>query len=221
MLAAEGYIRESGNAWESGGTAHKIESLPTPISRDVTRLVNRLAKKPLNELTNYVDRSYPAFTVHRKSESAVPRAAAEPKVYTAGYEGLQVDGFLNLLVQNGIERLIDVRRNPIARRFGFHKSTLDRLCGLIGISYEHVPELGIASDQRQSLETFADYSQLFDRYERTTLVAQQLAVERVARLMVEKPSVLVCMEADACFCHRSRLAADVAERTGLPIVHLE
>ena len=28
------------------------------------------------------------------------------------YEGLQIDGFLNILLEAGIERVIDVRHNP-------------------------------------------------------------------------------------------------------------
>lgn len=220
-LIAEGYINESDNAWKLGRTPCNRDTLPAAVSRDIDRVVRRLSLKPINELMNYVYRSYPAFTVNSKRERLAPRPSAEPMVYTAGYEGLQVDGFLNLLVQSGISRLVDVRRNPVARRYGFHKSTLNRLCGLIGICYEHVPELGIASDQRQSLESPADYSMLFESYERNTLTSENVAVERVARLIVESPSVLVCMEADPCFCHRSRLASEVAERTGLPVVHLE
>lgn len=218
-LLATGYVLESGKSWELGNIFDD-GNLPATICRDVDKIVSRFRSKPLDDLLNYVYHNYPAFTVNSVRERLAVRPSAIPAVYTAGYEGLQVDGFLNLLIQSGIERLIDVRRNPIARRFGFHKSTLVRLCGSVGITYEHVAELGIASEFRQSLESEADYLALFESYETTTLVSEQQAVTRVAAMVVEKPSVLVCMEANPCCCHRSRLANEVSRRTELPIVHL-
>lgn len=219
-LANIGYVREHEKCWKTGDFTCDEGKLPAKVSRDVLRIIRRLEKKSIDDVLGYVYRTYPAFTVNSKRERLAPRKSAAPKVYTAGYEGLQIDGFLNLLVQSGIERLLDVRRNPVARRYGFHKSTLARLCALIGIIYEHIPELGIASDERRSLASLADYSALFETYERRTLTMERLMVERTAQLIVEKPSVLVCMEADPCFCHRSRLAAAVAKITGLPVVHL-
>lgn len=75
-----------------------------------------------------VYREFPWYTLN--SKNAARRAAsapvASPAVYTVGYEGLMLDGLLDLLLRVGIKRLIDVRCNPVARRFGFHKSTLDR-----------------------------------------------------------------------------------------------
>jgi uncharacterized protein (DUF488 family) len=61
---------------------------------------------------------------------------------------------------------------------------------------------------------------LFDQYEKTTLESNDEALDRVASLMQEKPSVLVCMEAEAVCCHRSRVAESIAERTSLPIENL-
>ena len=57
------------------------------------------------------------------------------------------------------------------------------------------------------------------RYESTTLREESNAVDEVNRLVLEQPSVLVCMEADHSSCHRSRLANEVAKRSSLPIRH--
>ena len=67
----------------------------------------------------------------------------------------------------------------------------------------------------------AERARLFESYERTTLATQTRAIEAVAALLSEKASVLVCMEAKPCECHRSHLAKPVAALTGLPIRHLE
>ena len=149
------------------------------------------------------------------------RPVAEPAVYTAGCEGLSVDGFLNMLIRHGIKHLIDVRRNPVARRYGYHKKTLDRLCGLLDIEYTHVPEQGIESRERQTLQSPADYRALFERYESETLKRETQAIQRVSDVMTKEPSVLFCVEAHPSKCHRSRVAQAVAERTSLPVRHLE
>lgn len=45
------------------------------------------------------------------------------------------------------------------------KGTLSKACEGVGIRYEHLPELGIASDERRNLETQADYDALFAQYD--------------------------------------------------------
>jgi hypothetical protein len=149
-----------------------------------------------------------------------PMAPAGPGVYTAGYEGLSVDRFLDMLMRGGIGRIIDVRNNPSSRRYGFHKGTLTRLAAGLAIDYVHFPALGIPSARRRGLPADADRAVLFEEYERTTLESEVLDQARVADLMRERPGVLVCMEADPSCCHRSRLASRIARLTGLPVHHL-
>jgi uncharacterized protein (DUF488 family) len=171
-------------------------------------------------LIDYVYDRHPEFTVNSERVQLLPRPRAEVAVYTAGYEGISVDRFLNLLVQTGVERLIDVRNNPSSRRYGFHKSTLTRLTGKLDIEYVHFPELGIRSERRQHFPADGDRGALFDEYESTTLQTEALALEAVSKLVTGRPSVLVCMEAEPECCHRGRLAGQIARTTDLPIVHL-
>ena len=88
---------------------------------------------------DYVYRQYPWFTVNSKRQQNAARPVAALAVYTAGYEGQQVDAFLNMLMRNGIQQLLDVRNNPVSRRYGFHKTTLGRLCKSLDIEYVHRP----------------------------------------------------------------------------------
>jgi len=171
-------------------------------------------------LVDYVYSRHPRYTINSEKKKLAERFVASPAVYTAGYESLSVDAFLDRLICNGIQRIIDVRHNPIARRYGFHKSTLSRLAGKVDIQYVHVPELGIQSALRQNLSTLDEYEVLFKRYERETIAGQNGAVNRVARLVRDKASTLVCMEADPQRCHRTRLAAVVADKTGLKVEDL-
>lgn len=189
-------------------------------ARDAQAIVQKFGKRRLNSLIDYVYDGYPKYTYNSEIKQLAKQPKASPAVYTAGYEGISADAFLDMLVQNGIKRLVDVRNNPIARRYGFHKSTLDRLTGNLGIEYVHFPELGIVSEKRQDLDGPDRRKELFKEYERRTLTKQKDAVAAVGELVVEKPSVLVCMEAEPCCCHRSHLAEKVAALTELPVVHL-
>ena len=127
-----------------------------------------------------------------------------------------------MLLDAGIERLIDVRRNPFSRRFGFHKSTLQHSCEHVGIDYVHLPALGIASELREGLDDGgpAARAKLFRDYRTRLLPAVPKEVDHACRLIRERPSVLVCLEARPEDCHRSSLAEEIARRTGLPVVHL-
>jgi len=141
-------------------------------------------------------------------------------VYTTGYEGESIDAVLNNLLRAGMERLIDVRHNPSSRKYGFSKKTLARLCERLDIEYVHLPELGIPASWRRTLETFKDYQALLRKYDRSILPKVPTAVTRVSQLIKERPSALLCVEADIRCCHRSRLADRISSETGLPVVHL-
>lgn len=212
-------VRDGEHSWAVDKSV-PYKSPGRSVHLDITRIVRRFGNWTTDKLLDYVYDAYPSYTVNSKRKKLAKRTVAEPAVFTAGYEGLSVDAFLNVLVENGVRRLIDVRHNPIARRYGFHRSTLQRLTGNLDIDYVHVPELGIQSALRQNLDTMEDRATLFDQYETTTLASNDESLDRVASLMTEKPSVLVCMEAEAVCCHRSRVAESIAERTSLPIQNL-
>lgn len=142
-------------------------------------------------------------------------------VYTLGYEGLSIDEFFGILTENGILHLIDVRRDPVSRRYGFHKKTFSSLCDGYGIEYAHLPELGIESKYRKDLKTEADRELLLSRYETETIKREMKTVSDISRLMSERPCVLVCLESDPNRCHRSILAKVVAKISGLPVRHLK
>ena len=76
---------------------------------------------------------------------------------------------MNRLIKNNVKTLVDVRRNPLSRKFGFSKRMLSETVKKLGIGYVHIPESGIASERRQELNTQADYDRLFNSYERQEL----------------------------------------------------
>jgi len=197
----------------------KVPDLVPRVQRDLRTIMAEFGPLSNASLVSAVYDAYPWFTVNavEVSNRREARPVAQAGVFTVGYERLQVDGFLNLLLKSGIERIIDVRSNPVARRFGFHKSTLAALAQDVGIEYVHVPEVGVPPESRRHLESQADYGALFAHYEHEIVPAHEQAVVDIARLMRASPSVLVCLEENPSHCHRQVLARHVAERTGLRI----
>ena len=146
-------------------------------------------------------------------------AAAKPNrqaagLLTIGYEGRSLEGYLNELLRAGVTVLCDVRRNPLSRKYGFSKGTLGKACAGVGIRYEHLPELGIASEARQELATQADYDELFAEYERTSLPGQGAALVKIAGWIAAGDRVaLTCYERLPEQCHR-HCVAEALERMG-------
>lgn len=138
---------------------------------------------------------------------AVRAKATGPALSTIGYEGHTLESYLTILLKSGVTLLCDVRRNPISRKYGFSKNTLARGCEGVGIRYEHLPELGIASEQRQSLDTQDDYDALFADYERTWLPKQGAALKRIEDWIDAGERVtLTCYEHQPNQCHRHCVA---------------
>ena len=139
-------------------------------------------------------------------------------LFTLGYEGRTLDEYLALLTDAGVTLLADVRRNPLSRKAGFSKGALSRGCAAVGIRYEHLPELGIATDQRRGLKTQADYDALFEVYERDWLPTQGAALDQLRGWALAGERVaLTCFEREPERCHR-RCVSDAL--SGFEVRHL-
>lgn len=157
-------------------------------------------------------------------EDAVRKGEPTPGsrcLYTVGYEGLSLSTFLGLLTSVGVEVLCDVRRNAFSMKRGFKKGQLMEACENVGVRYEHLPALGIASTERKDLRTQADRDALFRRYVGSTIPVSRQEQDRIVELLADHGRVaIMCFEADPTTCHRSHLAATLeALRPGLFTVH--
>jgi uncharacterized protein (DUF488 family) len=128
-------------------------------------------------------------------------------IFTIGYEGISLEEYLNKLVRNNIKLLVDVRKNPLSMKYGFSKTLLKRFCESLGIKYIHIPEVGISSNKRQTLEKQEDYDRLFESYKKTTLKETSTQQRKIIELLNEYNRIaLTCFESNICQCHRLPLA---------------
>ena len=177
-----------------------------------------LSKFPTEKkITDYVYQKYPKYTIKSELIEQKPKKIT-PGFFTIGYEKKDIDQFLNALVSNEIDLLIDVRKNPFSMNFIYIKDSLMRRLKDVGIDYLHIPELGIESEDRKNLNTKDDYEKLFAKY-RTTLPIKEVYINRLIELGTTKRIALLCYEADCDFCHRGEIAK-VIKNKGHKVINL-
>ncbi|HEY5910000.1 MAG TPA: DUF488 family protein [Verrucomicrobiae bacterium] len=236
-LIDHGYLEADEAAWRltAAGRARAKPDHPTAVAlhkfcRTYSKLRGEaLLKHVYARFSYYATRSEVAGQIIQDADTLARIRQSTPQkrtpgLLTIGYEGKTLETFLNQLLRESVTMLCDVRRNPISRKFGFSKSTLSSACEKIDIRYEHVPELGIASGERQELHTQADYDALFDEYERTQLPKQTAALSKLIGWLKEGHRMaLTCFELDPQQCHRHCVAEALAARIGksLTVRHLE
>jgi uncharacterized protein (DUF488 family) len=142
---------------------------------------------------------------------------------TIGYEGIPVETYINKLIENDVRALVDVRKNPLSRKYGFSKTRLSDLLGKVGIEYLHMPELGIVSNKRKTLKTRRDYDDLFGEYKSTVLVEQSDALAQLYDTYLERSRIAItCFEGCHTMCHRHKITDAIAEFADgdFEVVHL-
>lgn len=143
--------------------------------------------------------------------------ATNKALFTIGYEGDSIDGYLNRLISNNVKLLVDVRRNPLSRKTGFSKRQLATYCERVGIEYLHMPQLGIPSHRRRELKTQADYDTLFVEYEKEDLPKQTSAIKELLALLSEHNRIaLTCFELESHCCHRHCVSEAMEVHTKCP-----
>ncbi|MEV4540635.1 DUF488 domain-containing protein [Micromonospora echinaurantiaca] len=127
-----------------------------------------------------------------------------------GYQGHDIATFVDELAKAQVSRLVDVRLTPISRKPGFSKAALARALAVVGITYEHRPELGnpksnragFAGSPAELAEARNVFATLLYRPEAANAIdvlAAAGAAERVA---------VLCFEADQHRCHRDVVLAE-------------
>jgi hypothetical protein len=208
LADTNGKIRFAGDE-KSAGTNFLFEGLGGSVSE-------QLPKVRGNRLVKLVYEQYPYFAINSRTANSIMSAEGVAKIktvrdqlkntkqmlFTIGYEGITIEQYLNILIKNNVRVLCDVRNNPLSRKFGFSKNSLQKYLGNIGIEYVHLPELGIKSEKRNNLSSDEDYRNLFVDYE-ASLPDQKDHLEQLFQLLVTKGRIaLTCFEHDPSHCHR-------------------
>ena len=193
--------------------------LPPSVIYSIEKIIEKYGTLSQQSLVSYVYEKYPWYASKSKvkqSSSAMYSPKACPAVYSLGYEGLSIDGFLDAVLKAGIQVVIDSRHNPISRKYGFSESTLADKCLDVGIRYHQFSAIGIPSKIRSQIQ---DRQALWDFYTEEILAKNSEVLESIANICKSDPSVLICFERESKDCHRHIIARELSMRTKLPVIH--
>lgn len=141
-------------------------------------------------------------------------------IFTIGYQGCEVDDFVDDLRSHGVTLLVDVRDHTASRKPGFSKTRLGRHLLEVGVGYEHWKDLGTPKRVRDLLRVDKDWEAYRTAYLRKLDDRPDLLAALAERTSVEQ-ACLMCYERDASGCHRYLIVQRMRERGYLDeVVHL-
>jgi uncharacterized protein (DUF488 family) len=142
-------------------------------------------------------------------------------IWTVGHSTRTIEEFIDILLANQIEILVDVRHFPGSRKFThFNKGALHDALVAAGIRYEHLVELGgrrpVHRDSHNvawrnaSFRGYADYMETQPFRD---------GVDRLLEIARASRTAIMCSEAVWWRCHRSMIA-DSLKAMGVHVFHI-
>jgi uncharacterized protein (DUF488 family) len=135
------------------------------------------------------------------------RSASAADFFTLGYTGRKIDEIISALLKHGVNTLVDIRQNPVSMyRPELSKNNLSRLLKEKGITYAHLPELGVPRDIRAKAIESGTRNVIWEWYDQN--VVEGFAGRNLHLFFncFEHPIALMCTEIDPHECHRHRLS---------------
>jgi len=141
-------------------------------------------------------------------------------VYTVGYEGTDIERFIETLKVVGVKCLADVRAVPISRKKGFSKKKLAARLEGEGIQYLHFQPLGDPKSGREAARAgqYDLFRAIYDAHLDSDDV--QASLRELMAVAGEMSTCLLCFERDPATCHRSVVAGEMSQRDGFEVFDL-
>ncbi|MDT4763235.1 DUF488 domain-containing protein [Sphaerochaeta sp. PS] len=227
-------IEEKGNSpFESNISINRslLDTVSIPLKKEDSRILDKVIlayqMKTEQELIDLTYRMEPIYGIRSMILDRFPpddpflvtvasikeEIAQTPRaLYTIGYEGLSIDGFIQELLVRNITCLVDVRKNAFSMRREFCKKNLEEALGEAGIRYISMPDVGIPSNNRKELLHAGKKIELFAWYQKKILPKCTTHSDEIADLLRAENVVLMCYEKNPADCHRSLFAAFCKEQ---------
>ncbi|MEV0301345.1 DUF488 family protein, N3 subclade [Streptomyces prasinus] len=148
------------------------------------------------------------------------QSEVSPGLWSAGYEGRDIDSFVTSLLDAQIGMVADVRLTPISRKPGFSKTRLGQALGEAGIEYTHLRGLGNPKENRAP---FWEGRITEGRARFRTLLrceAAQSDLDELAGHALQSRVAVLCFEKDEERCHRQVVLQTIRKRTSLAVTPL-
>jgi len=143
------------------------------------------------------------------------------KIYTIGHNKKSLRKFIELLHQAQVTKVIDVRLNNSSQLVGFaKKDDLSFILNLVGIEYEHLPQLAPTKKIREKFKQDNNWDEYKEAYLR--LLDERGALNFLEQSFKDSETIcLLCAEDKPDQCHRRLLAECVPSyHPDIEICHL-
>lgn len=213
ILRRDGYLLRNTSRIEAADKSYADEIYSIERERGNSLIRKAYCKYPYYAINSeLIDRLFDMHEAEDFRREKDKYAYAEEILFTIGYEGRTIENYVNTLIKNNVRMLVDVRRNPISRKFGFSKSKLKHIVETVGIKYAHIPMLGIESEERAMLKTKEDYHVLFDSYKKTLSQRTEQIEQLYILFSANRRIALTCFEKEAEMCHRHVLRDELVQK---------
>ena len=223
-------ITKEGDRWSCNQMFS--DKLEPPDKKTIDSLLKDFKESDEAQIVNYIYDHHPYYSINSKWKMTAEQKQKQQRekeiitvqknvcIFTIGYEGKSIDSYLDRLIENNIALLCDVRRNPLSMKYGFSKNQLRQYCDKLGITYEHIPQLGIDSQKRKNLNSKQDYQNLFKGYSRE-LPSKKKELDQILVLLKRyKRIAITCFEKSPQECHRYCISSYLQLENNVECQHL-
>ncbi|MDO9527732.1 MAG: DUF488 domain-containing protein [Syntrophales bacterium] len=131
------------------------------------------------------------------------------KLYTIGYEGIDIDRFMKCMHFFKISTVVDVRERTSSRKKDFCKNNITNTLMEKGINYINIKELGTPKKMRDQLHKTRNYEKFFNEYRDILKEKTHLLLEISGLIHKNHNVALMCYEKDHNKCHRKIIAEEI------------
>jgi uncharacterized protein (DUF488 family) len=166
------------------------------------------------------------MALQKKKKKTSHKKSSAKNIYTLGYQGISILQYIDILQENNISLVCDVRNNPFSFKLGFSKKKFIEFLSKADIKYRHFPALGVDRIKRKEAGDSPVARRKMFRFYSKVILDRPAAVEEMDELTglldSESGLVLTCYEKDPSDCHRSFLADKIQQKIkNLKIIHLQ
>lgn len=140
------------------------------------------------------------------------------KIYTIGHSTQKIEEFIQILKENEIELLIDVRSSPYSKyASNFNKKELQKLILENNIIYKY---LGHKVGGKPQNKKFYYKNGEINYILLSKTVKFKEGINEIIKLSKNSNTVLMCSEENPYHCHRHHLIAQKLQEKGFKIIHI-
>ena len=142
-----------------------------------------------------------------------------PGSLSVGYEGRTAQSLVQLLVDAGVDVVVDVRLTPLSRKPGLSKTRLSELLAEAGVEYRHLRALG---NPRENRAPFGDGRVALGVRRSRKLLEQPASsadLEELVELTQTRRVAVLGFERDHDRCHRQVVTDEATARSAAPLAY--